>query len=115
MPKRWLFKSAAELKNIVTDELAQLQQAGLKPTLGDIRCIVFGHLTRIAIWSLRKKWDVHRRTNDKLALIAEAMCSFGDPEQLAAFTGMPTIAAEPEPVLYEVSTRPVKARDAVTF
>lgn len=115
MPKRWLFESEAQLRKIVLDELAQLQQAGLRPTPGDIRCIIFGHLTRIAVWSLRKDWDVGRRTSEKLALIGESMWGFGDPEELAASIRVPTVAAEPEPVLYEVSVRPVKARDAVTF
>ena len=34
-------------------ELAELRVAGMKPTAGDIRCIAFGHITRMAIWNLR--------------------------------------------------------------
>jgi adenine-specific DNA methylase len=115
MPRRWLFKSANDLQKAVSEELVHLQQAGLKPSAGDIRCIVFGHLTRMAMWTLRKTWDPNRETKDKLAAIAEAMLSFGDPEQIAASTRAPTVVAEPEPVLYMASPSPQKARDAVTF
>lgn len=115
MPMRWLFKSTGELHKIVSEELVQLQQAGVRPTPGDIRCIVFGHLARMAIWILRSTWVSKRPTKDKLAAIAEAICSFGDPEQIAASARAPTVAAEPEPVTYKAATRPAKARDAVTF
>jgi hypothetical protein len=115
MPKRWLFKSANELHKIVFEELAQLQQAGVKPTAGDIRCIVFGHLTRMAIWKLRDAWDSSRPTKDKLAAVGEAIWSFGDPEQIAASTRVPTVAAEPEPVIYKATTRAAKTRDAIAF
>ena len=53
-----LFQTPAELIRIVNDELQQLCLAGMKPTSGDIRCIIYGHLTRIAIWNLRKSWTV---------------------------------------------------------
>ena len=115
MPKRWVFRSANELQKMVSEELVLLQQAGLRPSAGDIRCIVFGHLTRMAVWVLRKEWDSTRQTKDKLAAIAEAMWSFGDPEQIATSTRAPTVAAEPEPMIYRASTRAVQTRDAVTF
>ena len=58
MRKQWLFESDAELATIVTTDLAQISQAGRRPTRGDARCIVFGHLTRMAIWNLRKDWNL---------------------------------------------------------
>jgi hypothetical protein len=56
-PRSWLFKSAEELAAIVTGDLAQLREGGLKPTAGDIRCIVYGHLARMTIWDLRETDD----------------------------------------------------------
>ena len=93
----------------------QLQQAGVRPTVGDIRCIVFGHLTRMAIWKLRSSWVSNRPTREKLAAIAEAIWSFGDPEQIAASTRVLPVAAEPESAIYKVTTRAQKVHDAVAF
>ena len=50
-------------------KLGQLRLAGIKPTAGDIRCITFGHLTRMAIWMLRPTWDVSAATTDKLGAL----------------------------------------------
>ena len=45
----------------------------MKPTAGDIRCIAFGHITRMAIWNLRSSWDVNQSTDKKLAVIRATM------------------------------------------
>lgn len=79
-----LFASAEELATIVTSELDQLREAGLKPTIGDIRCIVYGHLTRMAVWNLRNGWDRARRTRDKLSAFAAALDQLGEPERIVA-------------------------------
>ena len=54
-----------ELTRIVRDDLGQLRLAGVKPTAGDIRCITFGHLTRMAIWvrAQHGMFPPRRRTN----------------------------------------------------
>ena len=56
-PARWLFETPEQLAAIVTDDLERLESAGRTPTYGDRRCIVFGHLTRMAVWKLRKGWN----------------------------------------------------------
>lgn len=72
-PRAWMFEDAAQLARIMIRELAELRAAGMKPTDGDIRCIAFGHITRMAIWNLRPLWDIHQPTQKKLALIRAAM------------------------------------------
>ena len=52
----WLFHSPERLVEIVTTDLAQLSAAGRRATHGDTRCIVFGHLTRMAVWHRRSTW-----------------------------------------------------------
>src|SRR5262249_54875045 len=42
-----LFDDGEQLRKIVEGDLARLRAAGVNPTVGDIRCIVFGHLTRV--------------------------------------------------------------------
>ena len=73
VPTRWIFKNASELVTIMRSELAQLSSAGMKPTAGDIRCIAYGHITRMAITHLRAGWDVSLPTGTKLDVIKAAM------------------------------------------
>jgi hypothetical protein len=75
-----LFESPAELTELVGSELIQLRRAGMKPTPGDIRCIVYGHLTRLGVWQLRKNWDGSLPTPDRLERFAAAVAAFGDSQ-----------------------------------
>jgi hypothetical protein len=72
-PRDKLFENAAQLARIVAGELAELRAAGMKPTGGDIRCIVFGHITRMAIWNLRPTWDPAQSAEKKLAIVRANM------------------------------------------
>jgi adenine-specific DNA methylase len=72
-PRALLFKNAEQLARLMAGELTELRTAGMKPTAGDIRCIAFGHITRMAIWSLRAGWDDTLPTAKKLAIIRSAM------------------------------------------
>ncbi len=75
--RRHLFKSTEELTRVVSDDLRQLRLAGLKPTAGDIRCITFGHLTRMAIWMARSTWDFSASTADKLTRFSKVLNALG--------------------------------------
>ena len=80
--RQWLFESPQQLLVIVANDLALIAEAGRKPTRGDTRCILYGHMTRMAIWNLRQKWDATASTKEKLTSFKQAMQSFGDPDQL---------------------------------
>ncbi len=80
--RRWLFETPEQLGDVVADDLERLENAGREPTYGDRRCIVFGHLTRMAVWKLRKRWDPGLPTKKKLAAFAEAVLAYGTAEQL---------------------------------
>ncbi|MBI5909250.1 MAG: DUF1156 domain-containing protein [Betaproteobacteria bacterium] len=77
-PAELRFDSAEHLVVIVRDELRQLSAAGMKPTAGDVRCIVYGHLTRVAIYRLYKHWDCSKPTTERLELFARAVQRLGD-------------------------------------
>ena len=89
--KRWLFESPEQLSTILREDLEGLERAGRTPTHGDRRCIVFGHLTRMAVWKLRERWNVGLSTRRKLANFAEAVSTYGNTEQLVerVATGQP--------------------------
>jgi len=80
--RAWLFESMDGLEGIVVAELRQLQQAGMRPTAGDIRCIIFGHLTRMAIWRLRREWRPDRSPQGRLAAVFNGMAELGEPQPL---------------------------------
>ncbi len=73
-----IFDTLRQLSDSVRDELAQLRSAGMKPTAGDTRCIVYGHLTRMAIWRLRTGWDRTLPTEKRLKKIAQVVDTYGD-------------------------------------
>ena len=82
-PAEWLFDTPDRLVEIVSNDLALLAATGRKPTHGDTRCIVFGHLTRIAVWKLRGVWARNVSTEEKIAVVRNRMKGYGDPDHLA--------------------------------
>ena len=88
----WLFDSRDRLVEIVGADLALLAAAGRKPTLGDTRCILFGHLTRGAVWRLRGEWNGSRPTANKIAALHDGMMRYGDPDEIARLAAV----AEPD-------------------
>ena len=57
-----------------------LAQGGLKATQGDIRCISYGHLTRLAVWNLRTDWKRERPTIEKMSTVRTWYQDFGGVE-----------------------------------
>jgi adenine-specific DNA methylase len=83
------FKAAPEtLKQMLKDDLENLQQAGLTPTAGDARCLLFGHLTRLAVWQLRSIWRNDASIVDKLAQVK------GELQQIYYLDWVDRLAAE---------------------
>ena len=82
VPHSWLFDTPRQLAAIVAKDLAQLETSGRTPTHGDIRCIVFGHLTRMAVWKLRENWDGTRTTSRKIETFAYEVFALGDPNDI---------------------------------
>ncbi|WP_420466484.1 hypothetical protein [Panacagrimonas sp.] len=93
-PRAMLFENAEQLAKLLTRELAELCAAGMKPTAGDIRCIAFGHITRMAIWGLRAEWDATRPTAAKLESIRLAMDALATVDEVrAALEGAKPVTA----------------------
>jgi putative DNA methylase len=77
-----IFSDTEGLDGIMRGDLAQLRAAGMKPTAGDFRCIAFGHMTRMAIWNLRKSWKPALPVAKRLERFAEVLAALGDPQPL---------------------------------
>lgn len=76
-PRSWICNKPEEVATLVRNDLVQLRDGGLKPTRGDIRCIVYGHLIRLAVWHLRSSWNRARPVADRLRSVATYIEGFG--------------------------------------
>src|SRR5206468_5678257 len=79
-PRRWLAENPHALAGLVVEEMQKLRAASCDPTQGDIRCIVFGHLIRLAVWHLRKCWNPSFEIADRTKAIAGWISKFGGLE-----------------------------------
>lgn len=61
----------SQLPDVIAGELREMASGGLRPTSGDIRCIAYGHLTRLAIFRLRSCWNSG-------ADVEAQLCAFDD-------------------------------------
>jgi hypothetical protein len=77
MPRKWLPQDARGLASIVEEDIHNLRLGKVGPTYGDLRCIILGHLTRLAIWNLRKEWDQEADIEKKLSAVSSWMEQFG--------------------------------------
>jgi len=78
MQRKWLADSPDEVAKIVEEDLNHLRAGNVKPTPGDIRCVTYGHLIRLAIWSLRHEWNKNQPTTSRIAKVSEWIHRFGE-------------------------------------
>jgi len=75
MLRKWLAETTYEFAHIIEQDLDMLCQGGLKETQGDIRCVVFGHLIRLAVWHLRDRWNPANSIHEKFAVVGSEVKS----------------------------------------
>ena len=82
--RRSLARTTAEFAELIMADLDRLRQAGLKPTRGDNRCIIFGHLVRLAVWGLRTDWNTSLSVQGKLAAVGRYLALLPQPREIEA-------------------------------
>ena len=80
VPRRWVVGTPKELACLIQQDIQALAQGGLKATQGDIRCITYGHLTRLAVWNLRTDWKRETPTLERMATVRAWYQDFGGLE-----------------------------------
>jgi len=75
--KSLIVSSPEDVADLIHLDLERLSQGNVKPTQGDIRCIAYGHLVRLAVWNLRASWDRSRTPTEKLDILARHLNGFG--------------------------------------
>jgi len=77
-----IVSSPKEVADLVHLDLERLREGNVKPTRGDIRCIAYGHLIRLAVWNLRASWDRRKTASEKLDILARHLNAFGGFEAI---------------------------------
>lgn len=87
VPRRWVVEDREAFRRLVSEDVNLLRAGGVSPTRGDIRCLSFGHLIRLAVWRLRHQWDTKAVAITKMKLVADAAKCFGSWMELEEFLG----------------------------
>jgi putative DNA methylase len=79
-----LAETVEQFANLVSLDIDKLRLGGLKPARGDLRCVTYGHLVRMTVWSLRGKWEAHLSAKQKLAVVERYVASLPQPDEIEA-------------------------------
>lgn len=117
VPARWLAKTTKAFADLVRDDVECLKRAGMRETRGDVRCIIYGHFIRLAVWHLRYAWDNSRPVRDKTAAVASKIKEFGglDAVEKHFSEHMAHTAMVRTSVVREKSTRYGADKDEISF
>jgi putative DNA methylase len=77
VPATWLPRNPAGVAALVEADVEKLRAGNVKTTAGDIRCLAYGHLIRLAVWALRKEWDKKAKTAERIEKVANWLLEFG--------------------------------------
>jgi len=102
MQRKWLADSPDEVAKIVEEDLSHLRAGNVKPTPGDIRCITYGHLIRLAIWSLRLGWNKNEPTTSRVAKVSDWLQRFGGWAEVEKFMEYDRVATAKDTPLFAV-------------
>lgn len=75
--RRSIASTAEGIAALVRQDLSHLEAGGVKYTEGDMRCITYGHLVRLAIWHLNKKWIANEDSTTKMSIVANQIQLMG--------------------------------------
>lgn len=66
-----------EVIKAVSTDVAQLREANIRVSKGDVRCLTFGHVTRMTVSWLRDSWNRGLNIEVKLNILTTVMLRFG--------------------------------------
>ena len=87
VPRRWIVDCPEGIASLVLDNMKDLRAAKVKLTHGDIRCIIFGHLVRLAVWKLRQSWDWRKQLTERLDAVANCITELGNLQSIQEYLG----------------------------
>jgi hypothetical protein len=93
VPRRWIAETPGAIANLVREDIERLRAGTVMPTRGDVRCILFGHMIRLAIWQLRHTWTRDMATQEKLAAVDAQIQSTGGAQSIEQCLGDDLLSA----------------------
>lgn len=75
--RRTLAFTSEGIAQLVANDIEALRAGGVKLTKGDVRCIAYGHLIRLAIWKLRPGWNRELPTHARLQAVGAMVDALG--------------------------------------
>lgn len=116
MPRRWIVETAEEVAELVASDARDLEAGGVKVTKGDLCCITFGHVIRLAIWYLRHDWDPGLPVDERLKLIHDHVTSRSGVWAVEQHLERMLVAVPPrQPVMREENVQFGAADDSISF
>jgi putative DNA methylase len=113
IPKKWLPDSIQGVTDLVEEDLVKLREGQVKPTAGDIRCITYGHLIRLAIWNLRKSWNKNASIINKLSIVGDWLREFGGWGNIGEYlTNSQTVKSDAPPLFVHEEREKYGAKNA---
>lgn len=87
LPRKWLVDSIEGLAELIKEDITKLRTGNVKPTTGDMKCIVYGHLIRLTVWNLRKKWDKNADIRKRISAVSSWLQKFGGWNEIEKHLG----------------------------
>jgi len=103
MKRKWIADSPKAVAEIVNADIACLKNGNVKPTTGDIRCIIFGHLVRLAIWSLRSQWKKDKPLSSRITKVAAWLLQFGRLAEIEQFLENDKVMTNTDKTLFAIN------------
>jgi putative DNA methylase len=75
-------ESSAMLLDIIRSDASDLRAGGLEPSIGDLRCLAFGHLVRLAVWALHNEWTASGTARERTQIVLDWIVGFAPPDEL---------------------------------
>jgi len=117
IPRRWIVDSPEGISELVKNDMVSLRMAGLKPTQGDMKCVIYGHLLRLAIWGLRSCWDSNLLVSEKLAIVRSKIDETSGLDLIMKALG-PEILTAPivhAPLIFDETTKYLVGENEISF
>lgn len=111
-----LIDSVTGLLDLVSRDADDLRLGGLEPSLGDLRCLAFGHLIRLAVWALRTEWVPSPDPLHRTQTVLDWIEAFVHPDQLERELETLSRGSYTQPLLlHEQSSPYTEEEDEVSF
>jgi hypothetical protein len=76
-----------DIARTLRSDMQALEAGGLKPTLGDTRCVAYGHIIRATVNALAATWSPRSPAENKLETLSRWFVEFGGQVAVHEFTG----------------------------